>query len=114
MDVLYRLGEASAQEIWEQLPERPNYSAVRSLLVILEEKGLVKHTKQSKKYIYQPTVSPTRARKGALHRLLSTFFNDSPARLVANLLDPAERKLSASEVDQIRLLLEEHERSAKK
>lgn len=113
MDLLYRLGEASAQEIWEQLPDRPNYSAVRSLLAILEEKGLVKHTRQSKKYIYQPTVSPNRARKGAVRRLLSTFFQDSPTRLVASLLDPEERKLDPAEVDQIRQLLDRHEQKQK-
>ena len=69
MDLLYRMGQASAQEIWEQLPDPPNYSAVRSLLALLEEKGLVRHTRQSKKYIFHPVISPTRARKGALRRL---------------------------------------------
>jgi BlaI family transcriptional regulator, penicillinase repressor len=114
MDLLYRLGQASAQEIWEQLPDPPNYSAVRSLLTLLEEKGLVKHTRQSKKYIYTPTVSPARASKGALRRLMSTFFDDSPSRLVASLLDSGERKVDAAELAQIKALLEAHEHKSAK
>ena len=42
MEALYRLGQASAQEVMQQMPDPPNYSAVRSLLTVLEEKGLVK------------------------------------------------------------------------
>ena len=114
MDLLYRLGQASAQEIWEQLPDPPNYSAVRSLLALLEEKGLVRHTRQSKKYIFQPVVSPARARKGALRRLMNTFFENSPSQLVASLLDSGEQKVNAEELAQIRSLLEKHEQSAGK
>lgn len=114
MDILYRMGQASAQEIWDQLPDPPNYSAVRSLLALLEEKGLVKHTRESKKYIYHPTVSPSRARTGAIRRLLNTFFEDSPSRLVASLLDAEERKIDASELSKIRELLEQHESKSTK
>jgi BlaI family transcriptional regulator, penicillinase repressor len=114
MDLIYRLGSASAQDIWEQLPDPPNYSAVRSLLALLEEKGLVKHTRVSKKYIYTPAVSPSRARTGALRRLMNTFFEDSPSRLVASLLDSEERKIDAAELAQIRELLEKHEQKSAK
>ena len=106
MDVLYQLNRASAQEVLEALPDKPQYSAVRSLLAVLEEKGAVKHTRESRKYVYEPTVSHGRARKGALRRLLATFFEGSPERLVQNLLDPVDGPLSAMEVSKVRQLLE--------
>lgn len=106
MDALYQLNRATAQEIMDALPDRPHYSAVRSLLAVLEEKGAVKHTKESRRFVYEPTVSPARARKGALRRMLSTFFGGSPERLVQNLLDPVDGPLSAAEVARIRQLLE--------
>ena len=109
MDVLYQLNRATAQDIQEALPDKPHYSAVRSLLTVLEEKGAVKHTRESRKYVYEPTVSPVRARKGALKRLLATFFDGSPERLVQNLLDPVEGPLSAAEVARVRQLLDEHD-----
>jgi len=109
MDVLYQMNRATAQEVMEALPDKPQYSAVRSLLSVLEEKGAVKHTRESRKYVYEPTVSPGRARKGALRRLLATFFEGSPERLVQNLLDPVEGPLSAAEVAKVRQLLDAHE-----
>ncbi len=109
MDVLYRLSRATAQEIQEALPDQPHYSAVRSLLTVLEEKGAVKHTRESRRYVYEPTLSPVRARKGALKRLMATFFEGSPERLVQNLLDPVDGPLSAAEVARVRQLLDAHE-----
>jgi predicted transcriptional regulator len=110
MDVLYRAGRATAQEVMEAMPDPPNYSAVRSLLAVLEEKGLARHRREAKKYVYEPAVSPVRARRGALRRLLATFFDGSPERLVASLLDPAERRLTSDEAARIRALLDEHEK----
>ena len=111
MDVLYQRNRATAQEVLEALPDRPQYSAVRSLLAVLEEKGVVKHTRESRKYVYEPTVSPVRARKGALKRLLATFFDGSPEQLVQSLLDPVDGPLSAAEVARVRQLLDEHDAS---
>ncbi len=110
MDVLHRHGQATAQEVMEALPDQPTYSAVRSLLSVLVEKGWAKHTRQSRKYVYKPTEAPQRARKSAVQRLLGTFFGGSPERLVASLLDPAEGRLSGEEVSRIRALLEEHDK----
>lgn len=109
MDVLYRLSRGTAQDVMEALPDRPHYSSVRSLLTILEEKGAVKHTRESRKYVYEPTVSPVRARKGALKRVLATFFGGSPEELVQNLLDPVDGPLSAAEVARVRELLDVRE-----
>ena len=39
MDVVYRLGKASAAEIHAALPDAPTYTAVRGLLRVLVEKG---------------------------------------------------------------------------
>lgn len=112
MEVIYKLGRATAQEVQAALPDQPNYSAVRSLLGVLEEKGLLKHARESKKYVYEPTVAPARARKNALRRLLGTFFDNSPERLVANLLDPVEGPLSTAELARVRSLLDAREAAA--
>lgn len=109
MDIVYRMSQASALEIQQNLPDPPSYSAVRALLAILVEKGALKHERQDRKYIYKPTVSPDRAKRTAVRRLLSTFYDDSPEKLVAALLDPGDLKLSTKEIDSIRSLLNAHE-----
>lgn len=39
MDILYRLGAATASQVQEQMADAPTYSAVRALLGVLVEKG---------------------------------------------------------------------------
>lgn len=107
MDAVYRLGAASAQEILENIPDPPSYSAVRALLAILVDKGSLKHERDGRKYIYKPTVSPDRAKRNAVRRLLSTFYDNSPEKLVAALLDPDDLKLPDKEIERIRALVAE-------
>ncbi len=108
MDVVYRLEAASAAEIQEAMPDPPSYSAVRAQLAILEEKGFLKHEKRQRKYIYSPTVAPSRAKRSALKNLLATFFDNSAENLVASLLDPKDQKLSPEEIDRIHRLIEQN------
>jgi hypothetical protein len=56
MDVLYRLGRATAAEIMDAVPGAPGYSTVRTQLRVLETKGHVKHEEQGLRYLYMPTV----------------------------------------------------------
>ena len=65
MDILYRLGSATAAELKENLPDAPSYSAVRSLLRILEDKGHLRHQYDGPRYIFTPIVSRPAAQKSA-------------------------------------------------
>ena len=107
MDILYRLGSATAQEVLEELPDPPSYSAVRALLATLEIKALARHSKASRRYVYHPAVPEKRAKRSALRQLISTFFEGKPENLVASLLDPDDQSLSATEIGNIRQLIEQ-------
>jgi BlaI family penicillinase repressor len=106
MDILFRVGKATAQEVLDELSDPPSYSAVRALLATLETKGLVKHAKDSRRYVYSPAVPEKRAKRSALRQLLSTFFEGRPENLVASLLDPEDQQLSQEEIDRIRTLID--------
>ncbi len=106
MDILFRLGKATAEEVLAELPDPPSYSAVRALLATLEGKGLARHLKDSRRYVYLPTVPEKKAKRNALKQLLATFFEGSPEKLVASLLDPQDQKLSAREIEKIRKLID--------
>ncbi len=107
MEIVYRDGHLTAQEIRERMPAAPSDSAVRALLSVLEEKGFLTHERDGRRYVYQPTVATSRAKRGALQRLLDTFYENSPAKLVASLLDPEDIRLPRSEIERIRALLDE-------
>ena len=106
MDILFRLGQATAQEVLDALPEPPGYSAVRALLATLEDKGLAHHAKDSRRYVYTAAVPEKRAKRSALQQLLATFFEGKPEKLVASLLDPQDQQLSREEIDRIRRLID--------
>jgi predicted transcriptional regulator len=91
----------------EEIPDAPSYSAVRALLTTLEQKDLVHHTKDSRRYVYHPTVTEKRAKRSALKQLMNTFFGGSPEKLVASLLDPGDQQLSKEEINRIRKLIDE-------
>ena len=104
MDIIWRAGHATASDVLERLPDAPSYSAVRALLAVLVNKGHVRNERDGKRYVYKPVASPEKAGRSALRRVLSTFFNNSPAELVATLLDPKE--LDDAELARIKGLID--------
>jgi predicted transcriptional regulator len=101
MDVVYRLGRATASEIHDRLPDPPHAAAVRTLLRILERKGELRHEKEGPRHVYLPTTPRAVAQQSAVRHLLGTFFGGSRADAVAALLDDSERPLSAAEREQL-------------
>ena len=107
MDVVYRRGEATAADVMAELPDAPGYSAVRTLLRILEDKGHLKHRRQGARYVYLPSHSRERAARWALGRLMRTFFDNSASKAVAALLDAPDINLSRHELDRLAGLIRE-------
>jgi predicted transcriptional regulator len=106
MDVIYRAGRATAGDVQKQLADPPGYSAVRAMLRVLEEKGHVRHQQDGLTYVFLPTLSPESARRSAVSHLLRTFFDGSPERAVAAVLEAADADLSPEELDRIASLIE--------
>jgi BlaI family transcriptional regulator, penicillinase repressor len=101
MDIIYARGEAAAAEVHEALPDAPSYSAVRTHLRILEEKGHLKHREDGPRYIFMPTEPRAKASRSALKRVVQTFFDGSLSSAVAALVDGEGGKLSAEELKRI-------------
>jgi predicted transcriptional regulator len=106
LDVLYRSGRATAAEVQEALPDAPSYSAVRTLLRILEDKGHVRHEQDGARYVYTPTIERNRAKRSALRHLLNTFFDGSATQAIATLLDEDSRRLSKDDRDRLKALID--------
>ena len=106
MDVLYRLGRATAAEVHEAIPDPPGYSAVRAMLRVLEEKKHIRHEERDLRYVFIPVVTREKARRSAARHLLDTFFDGSPGQAVATLLDVSESNLSHEELDRLAGLIE--------
>src|SRR4029450_385428 len=106
MDILYKRGRATANEVLEDLPGNSHYSTVRPQLRVLEEKGHVTHEEAGVKYVYMPAVPRRAARKSALRHLVDTFFDGSAEQVVAAVLGGEGARLSDEELDRIAELVD--------
>ena len=104
MEAVYRLGRATVAEVRAQLADPPTYSAVRGMLRFLEEKGQLRHVQDGVKYVYLPTVAPSKARRSALQKLVRTFFGGSTRQAVAALIE--EKRLGSEDLDRLQELID--------
>ncbi len=87
MEVVWRLGEASAEQVREAMPEAPHDSTVRTLLRVLESKGYLEHETRGKAYVYRARVEREKAQRRAVGSLLSRLFGGSAEDLVLRLIE---------------------------
>lgn len=106
MDRIYKRGQATAEEIRDDLPDDVSNSSVRTLLSILETKGLLRHDVDGKRFVYRPVVPVQEAGMEALRGVLATFFNDSASSAVAALIQSGDGQLPAEEYEQLAALIE--------
>lgn len=114
MDLLYRLGQATAAEVMAALPGEPSDSTVRTQLRILEEKGHVRHHEEGLRYVYTAAVPRQSARKSALKHLVDTFFDGSAEQAVTALLGGEARRLSPEELDRLELMIRKARREGRR
>lgn len=107
MDVIYRLGEATAAEVRDNIPDPPSMNAVRRLISILEEKGLLNHKWEGPRHLYSPVIKKDEARRSAVDHLKKTFFDGSVARTMAGLLSDSDSDLSDEELEALAKLIDQ-------
>lgn len=106
MSVLWGLGEGSVKDVLGQLPvDRPlAYTSGATILRILDEKGFVKSRKEGKTLVYTPLLEKGAYQLRSLQNLSRTLFDDTPAMLVARLVDA--EGLTEKDLEEIRALVE--------
>lgn len=105
MEILYRRGRATAQDVLGDLPDPPSYSSVRAMLRYLEDKGQLRHEQDGPRYVYLPTAAKREVSGSALANVVRTFFDGSVSTAVAALIE--SKPLSRDEYDRLSRLLDE-------
>jgi predicted transcriptional regulator len=106
LDAVYRLGEASVAEVRAILTEPPSYSAVRTMIRALEEKGLLRHRRLGIRYVYEPSHPRESAARSAIAHVVRTFFRDSAADAVAAILDHSATSLTDDDLRRMEQLID--------
>ena len=110
MQVLWEKETATVSDVVEAVSKTakgapPAYSTVLTTLRILETKGFVRHTKESRAFVYRPVVHRDKATDTAISHLLRRFFENSAELLVLNLME--RKKIDAETIKRLRKRIEE-------
>ena len=106
MDILFRLGRATAEEVMKELSGNPSYSTVRTQLRVLEQKGHVRHEEVGRRFVYEPAVRRRAVSKSALRHVVDTFYGGSVEKVVGALLGGEAPRLSEQELKRIAEMVE--------
>ena len=104
MEVLWRRGSGTVQQLMEHLPSTLAYNSVLTIIRILERKGYVKHVKEGRAHLYAPVVAREEATRSEIRHLIGRFFRNSHEALVLNILQ--DEAIDAEELARLRKLLE--------
>ena len=107
MEVLWRKGASTVQQVQDWLPSSLAYNSVLTTIRIFEKKGHVKHLKDGRAFIYEPVIGREEATRSEIRHLLSRFFRDSHEALLLNLLQDEE--MDADQLKRLRAMLEEYD-----
>jgi BlaI family transcriptional regulator, penicillinase repressor len=104
MDVLWRKGSGTVQQVLDWLPSTLAYNSVLTTIRVLEKKGNVKHVKDGRAHVYEPIIGRQEATRSEIQHLVGRFFRNSHEALVLNILQDEE--LDADRLKRMREMLE--------
>jgi BlaI family penicillinase repressor len=89
LNALWELKSGTIDEIIHHpsFSSPPNYKTTQTILRIMEEKGLARHTIGGRVFVFEPAVSRQWVEKMCVRTMLEQNFGGSPAKLLVNLLE---------------------------
>ena len=107
MDAVFSLGEATVNQVVENIPSPPTAMAVRRMMHILEEKGHLRRRENGREVIYAPRQAKSKAGRQAFEQVLETFFGGSLEEALAAHLHSRKDKVTAAERERLIALIQQ-------
>lgn len=107
MEAVYRLGEGDVASVQEELPDSPDYHAVRVSMAKLEEKDYLDHRREGRRYVYTPEIPRDEAKRAALAHLIRTYFSGAPSELLLTVLNMSAGELNEDDIGKLEAWIEE-------
>jgi len=109
LGVLWEHGESSVADVLQRLDGDHAYTTIATMLRKMEDRGLVSHREQGRKFIYTAAVSNDDVSKGLADRLIDRVFAGSLAGAVSHLLQT--RDVDPAELAELERLVHEHRKN---
>jgi BlaI family transcriptional regulator, penicillinase repressor len=109
MNLLWDKGKAFVKALVDEWPHvpKPAYNTVSTVVRILEEKEFVGHEAFGRSHQYFPLILREEYQKNLMKNVLLNVFAGNVTSMVSTLVD--NEKISGSELDAIRKLIDEAE-----
>jgi predicted transcriptional regulator len=108
MEVLWDRGPSTVAEVHAGLNAGLAYTTVLALLRTMENKGIVRRSKEGRAHRYVPAIERQKAQKAAVNSLAQKLFRGSVESLLLHVVSNEE--LSADAIARIQRLLDRHEK----
>jgi BlaI family transcriptional regulator, penicillinase repressor len=110
LHVLWERGPSTVREVHQTLNEkRPiGYTSVLKLMQIMTVKGTVRRNEEQRAHVYEAVQPEEKTKRDLALDVLQRVFDGSASELMMHAL--AGQKASKEEIDEMRRLLNEHER----
>jgi BlaI family transcriptional regulator, penicillinase repressor len=110
LHVLWERGPSTVREVHETLnAKRPiGYTSVLKLMQIMTAKGTVRRNEEQRAHVYEAVQPEEKTKRDLALDVLQRVFDGSASALMMHAL--AGQKSSKEEIDEMRRLLNEHER----
>ena len=111
--VLWERGASTVREVFDVIAAAKDvgYTTVLKQMQVMHQKGLLTRSERFRSHVYEPAAERTTTQRQIAGTILQQAFNGSARGLLQSAL--AGRKVDAKELDEIRTLLDEHERRRK-
>lgn len=106
LELVYKLGKATARQIQEALNDGTSYSAVRTFLSNLETKARINHIHEGITYLWEPKGKVEDEGALVLSEVSKTFFKGSREKTIAALLGSNQENISEEEYWKLRELID--------
>jgi predicted transcriptional regulator len=107
VEIVMQHGQCTGRQIEEAMPDAPSYSAVRSILRLLVDKGVLVKEHEAGRDLFKLPMAAGKARVKALHSLVERFFDNSIGEAALALLGNRKTKLTTEEADKLMQLIRE-------
>jgi predicted transcriptional regulator len=105
MNIIWKLSEASVNEVLQELPadRKLAYTSVSTIMRILEQKNVLGSRKEGRGHIYHPLFSKHDYEIKTVRHVVEKVFDGTPIALVKQLLNASE--LTDDELKELKILL---------
>jgi len=106
MEIVWDLGEATVNQVRDQLARRKPlaYTTVLSVMQKLDKAGWLAHREEGRAYVYRPTRSRNEAGRSSLRKFIDRVCGGDPIAAFQHLLD--DQDLSADDLAALRKMID--------